>query len=227
MAMEKEYVLFITLLLCLAGGCTTSPGGESDIPCFNPAAWTEEVLFFEVKNTNDESGNILLRSVSLDRVAGPVYLFDVNTGGSRLVDDNEWEQSEGLVVDCRSIQVRDSPFESLLFPPRTLSFEGEVVPTIGRNGVTLVYPPSSPSIVYVSTDGDVDINGVGASGQLYYQVFSELDGSALTEPLRIAITGRGNEEISGCFSPDEKLAIFHQNVVSSELEAKICIGEMP
>ncbi len=226
MAMKKEYVVFIAMLLCLAGGCpTASPGGESDIPCFTPTAWTGAVNDFVIKKFSRESGGLLLRVEMADGSIPPDYLFNLQDGSFSEVDREEWDKEPSEPEGCVLSNVRQSPIVVTGLFGRNLRFQGKVIPVRGGNVVRCFIPISDGFIAVISTDGqNLSAFGSGATGQKYYQVFSEIDGSALNSAQRV---GLNEKPIGGCIDSNDEYLILEQRLFDPNVETVICIGELP
>ncbi len=233
----RSWAIAVSLLGSSVTGCkdpgTVNP--VSDVPCLEPTAWPfGEFIAFLVRPEYD-GGDVLLfvpqtveqfiddggDGVIGDGPHGPVYRFDPEPETFELVDDSIWDDSQGTVTDCVAQGRRETAFNIVGTGYPRLMFDEEVVPVAGGAAVSIQGALRSAAVAVLSVDGTVDpglIFGGFAHGQRFHQPFSEVDGSALGEAVRIGGTlGRP------CWTVDEGYVIYYGALGRETPPRLICV----
>ena len=156
-----------------------------------------------------------------------MYRFNSTSQSFQQVDDPAWDESTEPVVFCDVQDRRDVAFG---VGPGYLTFEGREIPIAGRTIIDVWGALNSPVVAVLSTDGSyVNVPAFTAltvSGQYYHQLFSEVDGSPIGEPVRIGVGGR-SPDLSVCWSAEETQVIYSE--FSSQLPGgylSICVVDV-
>lgn len=198
-------------------------GGSSDVPCLHPSEWPRSLQHLYVRLQTPGSDVLVLTHAtfeqheedSLDQVVGngphaPAYRFDPITESFELVDDDIWDQADGELVDCYSDGVRRSAFTYT--EDNRLLFDGEALEVVGGTVVLPSGAPGTPVTAVLSTDGFPFFRpyGTGFTGQYSHQLFSEIDGQALGEPVQVGVSWRGAWQ-SVCWTADNRYVLYYQS----------------
>jgi hypothetical protein len=230
----------LSAILCV--GCDIAlpgTGGASDVPCVRPTAWPEGSSSFLVRVESSDS--VLIAHQTSDQAVqdlrdliignddhGPVYRFDATAETFGLVDDQVWDDATGMVGSCSGQEARDSPFVlERMGGNRFLVFEGRQVDVAGGFAASIWASRAEGNVVAVisaSGGGGIPlISGIRASGQHYHQLFSEVDGESIGEPLRLPFSGARNPP-RGCWSPDNGFVLYSE--ASDGRFNRICIVDV-
>ena len=209
-------VLVLTCLGCDGVGTTVS-----DVPCVSPPEWDFTCL---LTRAAEEGSDVLLVTGqttdqrATDRSDGSrdfrphnaVYRLDPAVGSFELVNDRVWDDAESTVISCRG-SMHQSPFIALGFFTPRLEYNGSIVAVAGGNALLVRSSPTravagvlssagfSPGAPFVSS-------GIG-TGQHYHQLFSEIDGLPLGDPVRVGV---GDALVDGCWTAEEEYVIYWQ-----------------
>lgn len=212
-------------ILSIQSGCPLV-GGASDVPCLNPTAWPNGTLKFLVRPESASAGSFLLghqtgeqsRADREDGVTGkenigPVYRFDPSTGQFELFGRADWDSAEGAVQTCSQSQYGATSFRiNGVGIQQTLEFDGRTVSVRGGKALSVHRAPRSLASAVASATGGGSppwITSGGASGQHYHQLFSEVDGSPIGDPVRIGVgAGIGGERIFACWTKNEQYVLY-------------------
>jgi hypothetical protein len=231
-----------TALVFLLTGCDIAlpgTGGTSDVPCFRPTAWPNESG--EIAVRMDRPDSMLLAHLTSDQVVedigdlitgndghGPVYRFNATAKTFELVDDAVWDAATGMAIGCTGQEARDSPFVlERMGGNRMLFFEGRQVAVAGGFAASIWDPREKGGVVAVisaSGGGSIPlISNLSSSGQHYHQLFSEIDGEPIGDPLRLPFSGAPNPP-DGCWSPDNSFVLYSE--ASDGRFNRICVVDV-
>ena len=211
--------------LTLLMGCDIAlpgTGGVSDVPCFRPTAWPEGSTTMLVRA--DSGASLLMTHRTREQVVedrhdqilgndahGPVYRFDATAETFELVDDQVWDDATGMVIGCTGQEARESPFVlERTGGSRMLFFDRREIPVAGGNAVSIWDQRDGKIVAVISSSGGGGIpliSNISSSGQHYHQLFSEVDGEPVGEPLRLPFAGAPGPP-RGCWSPDGGFVLY-------------------
>jgi hypothetical protein len=159
---------------------------------------------------------------------GAVYRFDTQSETVQLVDDQVWDEATGISNGCTGQQARNSPFVlERMGGNRMLFFEGRQVAVAGGFAASIWDPREEGDVVAVisaSGGGGIPlISNLSSSGQHYHQLFSEIDGEPIGDPLRLPFSGAPNPPW-GCWSPDNGFVLYSES--SDGRFRRICIVDV-
>ncbi|MBI4716714.1 MAG: hypothetical protein HY763_02835 [Planctomycetes bacterium] len=212
--------------LCM-GGCPgpNPPGGQSDVPCFEPVDWAVELARFVSRPDAEGSAVLLLTVQSLEdartdaadehRDYSPhraVYRFNPADETVDLVDDDVWDQATGAISECCAGFVPEPPFD---LDESQLYFNGRAVEVAGGSVLAVSQAPSDRVVAALSTNGRVSFLFQIASGQHYHQLFSRATGEPVGPSLRLAVGGFENGGVLFDWTPDERYVVYEQGLGST------------
>lgn len=212
--------------LCM-GGCPgpNPPGGQTDVPCFEPGDWNVELARRVSRTDADGSAVLLLTVQSLEdaRTDGAdghrdysphraVYRFDPVSQTVELVDDAVWDEATGAISECCAGFVPEAPFD---LDENHLFFNGRAVEVAGGSVLAVSQAPSDRAIAVLSTNGRVGFLFQIASGQHFHQLFSRATGEPVGMSFRLAVGGFANGSVLFDWTPDERYVIYEQNLRKS------------
>ena len=219
---KKIWTVCLVLGTSLSG-CGPLNGGTRDVPCLQPDAWVAEERGQILTRPEAEGSDVLLLThqnreqrdqdeeddVIGNGPHGLVYRFDPSTESFELVDDEVWDDSNGMVTEAGGL-ARTTAFAR---PERDqLTFEGTPVLVAGGGEVLTIHgAPHSPAVAVESTTG-ISMGrffASGSTGQHYHQLFSEIDGQPLGDAVRIA-TGGIRTYVDVRWTRDERYVIYYQ-----------------
>jgi hypothetical protein len=229
----------VSAILCV--GCDIAlpgTGGASDVPCFRPTAWPEGSSSFLVRMESSDS--VLIAHRTSDQAVqdlrdliignddhGPVYRLDATAETFGLVDDQVWDDATGMVGSCSGQVADDSPFVARQAGTgRVLLYNEREVPVAGGVAVGVFSGRNNSTVAVLSATGGGGIpflSGTASSGQHYHQLFSEVDGESIGEPLRLPFSGARNPA-RGCWSPDNSFVLYSE--ASDGRFDRICIVDV-
>ena len=198
---------FGLVFACL--GCDGVGTTVSDVPCMRPTEWPEEILTSLVRAAEDGSDVLLVTGQTSEQLAtdrddgmrefrphSAVYRLDPEVGSFELVNDRVWDDANGEVVLCGG----SGPSSPL----------GAVAVAGGNRLLDTTSPTRAVAAVLSSagfTPGFPFVRSGFGTGQHYHQLFSEIDGSPLGDPVRVGV---GNTVVVGCWMTQEDYVIYWQ-----------------
>lgn len=209
-------VLVLTCLGCDGVGTTVS-----DVPCVRPSDWDftcplvraaeegSDVLLF-TGQTTDQFLADFEDGMNDFQPHSAVYRLDPEVGSFELVGDPAWDDADGGVIICcgggPSSPLRIAGF----FSPR-LMHNGSRVAVAGGNALNVVTSPTRAVAAVLSSGGFTPgvafvSSGIG-TGQHFHQLFSEIDGSPIGDPVRVGV---GDAIVSACWTAQEDYVIYTQ-----------------
>ncbi len=211
----------------------------SDVPCFQPTAWSSGVAGWRlIRPIPDVEGAILITQQSSEQIDAdgddgdgmatffprdPVYRFSPDTGIIELVDSSVWDNLTTPVEICTNSGSGGdvSPFKEM---GTRLFFNEQEIPLAGGSFVGMEGASFSAVVAAISTDGSVlrgvpfvPVTLVKPSGQHFHQLFSRVDGSPIGEAVRLSLVGRADQ----CWAARDKYVIYRGGVANKGLT--ICI----
>lgn len=211
----------------------------SDVPCFFPAAWTDdddpETV---VRREANDRGRLLITQQRfsdymidaadflVDRIPHDVvYAFDAQSGGFELVDNALWGAAETTIDRCgRNPVFRRTLLELPCYTGAPLEFDGREIPVAGGTALALTRAPLLPVTAVLSTDGlGFQCSAQRASGQHYHRLYSELDGAPIGPALRLGVGGLDVGSLESCLTSDGAFGVYAQRVSGSDSRRMICV----
>lgn len=202
-------ILGCLILVFTCPGCDGVGTTVSDVPCLRPTAWSEEILTPLVRAAED-GGDVLLVTgqTSEQSVAdsedglldfqphSAVYRLDPELGSFQLVNDRAWDDADGEVSRV-SGSGPGSPLGA--------------VAVAGGNRLSHTTSPTRPVAAVLSsagfTPGFPFVSSGFGTGQHYHQLFSEVDGSPLGDPVRVGV---GDAVVVANWTAQEDYVVYWQ-----------------
>lgn len=222
-------VVFFGLLLALVGACglpeDRSGAIVSDVPSLEATAWPENTRDILIRAESGESDVLLLThqdeaDARVDRADGirgndfhgAVYRYDPVDEQFEVVEVGAWEDGAGEPAVCK-------PTGSFPWKIRStrLMLKEKSIEVAGKAAMGVFTAPSSAVAAVLSADGHLPFflipgaTALGRSGQHYHELFSDVDGTRIGEPLRLPLGGIGENPPQACWSPDEKYVIYWED----------------
>ena len=214
----------------------------SDVPCLEePSAWPADLGTFYVRNATGSADDLLFVHYSNDQLDidwrddiygnaphGAVYRFESASGTFQPVEDAVWDRSAQPVTFCEAQYPRDVAFG---IGRGVLIFKGREIPVAGRTIIDVWGAPTSPVVAVLSTDGSyVNVPAFTAptvAGQYYHQLFSEVDGSPIGQPVRVGVGGR-SPDLSICWTENDEGYVIYSEISTqlSEGYLSICVVDV-
>lgn len=212
------------------------PSREADAPCFafEFGKVTDAAL---LARDSVEAGTLLLTVNLTDRTRcarygcdsymGDVIEFDPVLGTFEAVDRTRWlSERTPIRTLSQTRNLRATPYQITEDDDHRLLYgETELIPA-GGTPVAVVPAPDRSMVAVLSTDGVVQPSPRGASGQLYHQLFSEIDGSPLGPALRLSVGGASGLPTRVRWNPDERFVIYFSSEFANPFRSSsvICVA---
>lgn len=227
----RPFLVGCLMALLVVMGCNqnNSPIAE-EAPCLPSTAWREDGISLARSEMADGSGLLFITRQTYDQndedsLDGTVdysphdrvYSFDaVGTKEFRLVDDNRWDEAQGLVYE-RDGGLYDTLFTVSGAPGRSpLVYNGRNVGVVGGTAVTAIQPglvddEFPPFVAVISATGTRGISFFlfqpSVNGEYYHQLFSEASGQPLGPAIPLPF-GRLDYPIRGKWVANNQYVIW-------------------
>ena len=217
-----------SILACIALvftciGCDGVGTAVSDVPCVRASVWPSNLLMPLVRAAGHGSDVLLVTGQTSDQSVadsedGPfdfqphsaVYRFDPEVGSFELVSDATWDDADSRVVICSGPR-RQSPFRAARFLSPRLEYNGSMVAVAGGNALLVRASPTQAVAAVLSSAGHSPGGPFAGfsfgTGQHYHQLFSDIDGSPIGDPVRLGV---GDDLVEGCWTPQEDFVVYWQ-----------------
>ena len=219
---------FLLILGCLVFvftcfGCDGLGTTFSDVPCVRASAWPSDLLTPLVRAAEEGSNVVLVtgqtsEQLTTDRSDGledfrphsVVYRLDPEAGSFEPVSDATWDDADSRVTLCGGPR-RPSPFRAAGFLSPRLEYNGSMVAVAGGNALLVRASPTQAVAAVLSSAGHSPGGPFAGfsfgTGQHYHQLFSDIDGSPIGDPVRVGV---GDALVDACWTAQEDYVVYWQ-----------------